>query len=84
MLHRNTLSSLNIIVCIIMNRAASRSMTPRLLQAHNLVGHHVRKGQKRGVQVTDFGQLPISDRDASDDGMYTSYKQKAKQVCRLH
>jgi len=42
-------------------------MTPRLEQAHKVVGHHVRKSQKRGVQVTDFGTLLTNVQDARND-----------------
>ena len=42
-------------------------MTPRLEQAHKVVGHHIRKSQKRGVQVTDFGKLLTIVQDARND-----------------
>jgi len=42
-------------------------MTPRIEQAHKVVGHHVRKSQKRGVQVTDFGKLLTTVQNARDD-----------------
>jgi hypothetical protein len=40
-----------------------RSMTIRLVQAHKLVGPLIHKTQKRGVQLTDFGELqqPFQD-----------------------
>lgn len=39
-----------------------RSMTIRLVQAHQLVGPLIHKTQKRGVQLTDFGELqPFQD-----------------------
>lgn len=58
-----------------------RSMTIRLVQAHKLVGPLIHKTQKRGVQLTDFGELqqPLRTR-ATACGICKTYKGSCTDV----